>query len=174
MTARAWFAMLAAALALYAAQDEKARPKRAEVAAVEEGFNERVKKISLEDPMEVLSSAQGVYLQGYGAVFTAQVDLIVTPTLNPFRQTISPQEVERVRQRKLARLATVVAAMKETMAAAARQLETVPAKEQIVLAVSLFYSRWEDRNGLPGQIVMKAERQSLLSKAAGAIQVEQY
>src|SRR5574340_44580 len=106
MTARACFAILAAALALSAADGEKTRPKRAEVMGVQEDFDKRVKTVSLDDPMEVLSSAQGVYLTGYGAVFTAQVDLIVTPALNPFRQKMSPQEVERVRQRKLARLAT--------------------------------------------------------------------
>jgi hypothetical protein len=41
----------------------------------------------------------------------------------------------------------------------------MPPGEQVVLAVSLFHYSWEDYSGLPGQIVMQAERQKLLSNA---------
>jgi len=166
-------ATLAAACCLAAAQPEPAALKRGAIVEVEQEFDGRIKKLPTGDPMEVLNSTQGVYLAGYGAVFTAQLDLIVTPTLNPFRQKMAPADVARVRQRKEKQLPVLKQNMREMLMATARSLETMPPKEQIVLAVSLFYSWWENKDGLPSQIVMRAERQQLLNRTGTAIQVEE-
>jgi hypothetical protein len=45
---------------------------------------------------------------------------------------------------------------------AAVTLKTVPPNEQIVLGISLYYKSFENRDGLPSQIVMQAPRQTLL------------
>jgi hypothetical protein len=118
-----------------------------------------------------------VYLPGYGVVFTAKVNLIATPSVTPFRQTISPQMVARVRERKLQRVPLLKTTMKQFLVKAAESLDPVPAEEQVVVAVALHHSSWEDTSGLPQQIVFHAERQALLDRLASAeaaIKVEQY
>jgi hypothetical protein len=117
-----------------------------------------------------------VYLEGFGAVFTAQLDLIVTPAVNPFRQAMSKQEIARVRERKVNRLPVLKTIMKEMMMETAAALGSMPPGEQVVLAVSLFHFNWEDTAGLPAQIVMRAPKQKLLARASAdaAILVQEY
>jgi hypothetical protein len=57
--------------------------------------------------------------------------------------------------------------MREMLVDAAGSLDTVPPREQVVLAVSLFSHAWEDTSGLPSQIVMQAERKALLAFKTG-------
>jgi hypothetical protein len=170
-----WMLTLAAA-ALAQNPVEKPRIGHAAIAALEKSFDTRVLKVSATDPLEVMSAAQGVYLEGFGAVFTAQLDLIVTPTVNPFRQTMSEQEVARVRERKANRLPVLRSVMKEMMMETAVALRGMPGHEQVVVAVSLFHFNWEDTSGLPAQIVMRAPRRELLARASAdsAIQVQEY
>jgi len=51
--------------------------------------------------------------------------------------------------------------MREMMAGLGQSasLKGLPASDQIVLGVRLMCAPWEDTTGLPGQIVMKADRQ---------------
>jgi hypothetical protein len=122
------------------------------------------------DPMDLLGTTRGLYLEGYGAVFTAELSLITTPGINPFRPTISEKLKEQVHERKVARVPMLKQAMKEMMKTAAMTLIQVPEGQQFVFAVRLDYLRWEDTMGLPGLIVMKADRKSAL---AGDIQMEE-
>lgn len=122
------------------------------------------------DPTDLLGTTRGIYLEGYGAVFTAELSLINTPGINPFRPTISEQLKEQVHQRKAARVPLLKQAMKEMMKTAAMTLIQVPEGQQFVFAVRLDYLRWEDTMGLPGLIVMKADRKSAL---AGDVQMEE-
>ena len=149
---------------------------RAAFLPVERSFDEKLQRISVDDPVDLLGATRGLYLEGYGAVFTTELSLIVTPTLNPFRQVITPQEAERVYKRKLQRLPQVRQAMREMMVSAATALDSAPPNEQIVVVVRLLYLSWENTGGLPGQIVMKADRATLLRKATldSAIQTEEY
>ena len=72
-----------------------------------------------------------------------------------------------VHARKVQNLPILGRNMREMLVASAASLDTVPATEQVAVAVSLFYFSWEDRSGLPAQIVMRAERQKLLDFQAG-------
>lgn len=170
----AWLLILAAAAAQTPAP--KPPPERTAIAALEKAFDTRILKVSATDPLEVMSSAQGVYLHGFGAVITAQVDLIMTPTVNPFRQTMSKAEIERVRARKMERLPVLKTIMREMLMQSAAALDSMPAGEQVVIAVSLFRFAWEDSSGLPSQIVMQAPRAKLLARASAdaAIQVQEF
>lgn len=162
--------------ALLAATPEKPRPKRGAIVDLEKNFDLAIEKVSPSDPMTVLSSTQGVYLEGYGAVFTAQVDLIITPQLNPFRRVMPEQDKARIRGRKVERLPALKQSMREALVNIAVALENMPSNEQVVLAVSVFHAHWEDTKGLPAQIVMQAERQKLLSRkdADSAIRTEEF
>lgn len=124
----------------------------------------------MNDPMDLLGTTRGIYLDGYGAVFTAELSLIVTPDINPFRPTISDQLKQQVHQRKSARVPMLKQAMQEMLKTAALTLIQVPDNQQIVFAVRLDYLKWEDTMGLPGLVVIKADRKSAL---AGNFQIEE-
>lgn len=154
----------------------KPRPDRAAISALEKSFNGRIRKVSNTDPMDVMNAAQGVYLQGFGAVFTAELDLITTPGLSPFRQKMTKPEIERVRARKADRLPVLKSIMREAMMETAAALTGMPPDENVVIAVTLFHYYWEDWTGMPAQIVMQAPRSKLLARASAdsAIQVQEH
>ena len=52
------------------------------------------------DHVDLLGPTRGLYLNDYGAVFTAEVSLIETPN-SPFRPEIPPELKAGVHQRKL-------------------------------------------------------------------------
>jgi hypothetical protein len=158
-----------AAAALWAPAAEQPRVTRADLAAMESSLNERIIKLNVEQPFDLLGSTRGVYLDGYGAVFTTEVNLLITPTITPFLMSIPKEQVARVHQRKLERLPVLKRAMREMLIASAASLDTVPAEEQIVVGVNLFYYSWEVRTGLPSQILMQAQRKILLDFQAGRI-----
>ena len=138
--------------------------------SIERTFDSRFSSIgTVNDPLDLLGATRGIYLEGYGAVFTTELSLIVSPTINPFRQTISKELAEQVHQRKLARLPALKKAMQDLMRTAADTLKLIPDNQLIVVAVRLDYVNYEDTTGLPGLIVMKSERRQAL---AGVIQQE--
>ena len=84
--------ILVAATLCFAATE--ARISRATIVAVEKSINEKFSEQS-GDPYELEGNARGTYLEGYGALFTTELDLVNTGplTLSPFKPTISIQEI---------------------------------------------------------------------------------
>jgi len=160
---------LALAAALCGSAAVEPRVSRATMAAMEKSFDHRIRSIDVSDPFDLLGSTRGVYLEGYGAVFTAEVNLAVGPAISPFRPALTKEQIAKLRQKKLARLPLLKRQMKDALGALAASLDTVPPSEQMVLGVSLDYFSWEERAGLPGQIVMQARRQALLDVTSGRI-----
>jgi hypothetical protein len=158
---------LAILLALFFAGQEApvAHPRvtRAAVASLEKNFDGRFGRAY--DSFDLLGATRGVYLEGYGAVFSSELNLIVSPNVNPFHQSFTKIEIARIHDRKVQRLPLLKQQMREMLVASAVSLENLPPTEQVVLAISLFHYSWEDYSGLPSQIVMQAERQKLLSNA---------
>ncbi len=124
---------------------------------------------TLVEPIDPLGATRGVYLDGYGAVFTAELGLLLTPDVNPFRPTITPEMIEQVHRKKLDRMPVLLVSMREMMTSAARTLIQVPENQQIVLVVRLDYLSWENTAKLPTHIMMRADRKSAL---AGEIKEE--
>lgn len=145
------------------------RVTRVSLEAMERSFDTRIGKIDIALPFDLLGSTRGLYLEGYGAVFSAEVSLIITSPLSPFHTSITKDEVARVHARKLQRVPLLKRNMREMLGAMASSLDTVPSNEQIVLAVSLFYYNWEDRGSLPQQIVMQGQRQKLIDAQLGRV-----
>ncbi|MCC6860887.1 MAG: hypothetical protein IT158_20130 [Bryobacterales bacterium] len=141
--------------------------KRSVFIDLEHKFDDRIESVTRDDPFWLMVNTSGVYLEGYGAVFTAQVNLVSTPTVSPFRQTIPKEDVVKVHARKLQRLPVLKQHMRESLVGMAATLDDVPANEQIALAVSLFYFGWEDTSGLPSQVLMQGERRKLIDLQAG-------
>lgn len=152
--------LLAAAL-----PGQSARPTRQEMAAMERALDRRLARLSLEQPVEVLGLTRGVYVEGFGAVFSAEINLAPAPGISPFRPSLSKEDVARVRELKLKRLPQIRGLMQELLLAAAQSLDRLPANEQVVLALMLWSHPWEDMTGLPRLIQMQGRRGALLEVA---------
>ncbi len=156
--------LLAAVLAAPLA-GQKAPPRRAELAAVERSFDDRFTRFNVAQPLEVLGLTRGVYLPGYGAVFTAELSLLQGPVISPFRPKVTKEEAVQIRAAKLKRVPEVRSLMRDLLVASAQSLDSVPPEEQLVIGVSFIYANWEDVSGLPKSILMQAQRSQLLEVA---------
>jgi hypothetical protein len=138
---------------------------------LERGFDTKLATTGgASDPIDLLGATRGIYLDGYGAVFTTEVSLIVTPNINPFHTQMTEAEKEKVHQRKVAHLPMLRQLMREVWRDSAAALTSIPENQQVVISVRLLYLRWEDTRDLPGEIVMKGDRRAALT---GAVQTEE-
>ena len=141
--------------------------------AVEAAMNDRFRS-GLNDPFDLLGTARGSYLPGYGAVFTVELNLVTLSPLaySPFNQAAAPQEVAALHDRKMKKLAVLRDAMHDLMLMAGSTLTTLGGDERVTMEAFLFNYRWEKTAGLPHKLVMSAERQKLVaakgSKLSGA------
>jgi hypothetical protein len=168
---RAWMA-LALAASLWAASTEKPHFKRAALTAMEVSFDQRLMRLA-DDPYLLVGSTRGVYLEGYGAVFTAEVSLSNGLAPNPFRPAITKEDIVKTRAKKLERLPALRQCMRDMLLAAAASLDEVPAAEQVVVGVSMLYRPEEDRSGLPGQILLQGVKGKLLDAKLGRVSLDQ-
>lgn len=164
------YPLLLAALAALTSAATSARVNRAALVQVENQLDRRIETSFPDNPFMLLSTTQGVYLEGYGAVFTAELNLISVPAPTPFRPAFTREDIEKIRLKKLERVGVLKRLLKEALVEAAASLEGVPPGEQIAIAVSLFYFRtWENTAGLPSQILIQGPRSVLLEYRARRI-----
>src|SRR5215471_11418117 len=126
---------------------------------LERFFNYRLSGLvkDVDNPTELMGDTRGVQMEDYGVVFSAEVSLVLTPAITPFMQKIPPELAARIRQFRVDRLPTLKVAMKEMMRSVATQTSAqVPATQQVVLVVRLYYGPWEDTTGMPKEVVMRA------------------
>jgi hypothetical protein len=134
---------------------------QAMLANLEKNFDSRLTALDPLDPIDMLGGTRALCLEGYGAVFTTELSLIVTPGIFPIAVSrYTPEFKAKVRARKLARLPALEELMKEMVKVTAKTLTTMPDDQRIVLAVRLRYLPEEDTTGLPAQIVMSADKKS--------------
>jgi hypothetical protein len=145
----------------------KAPPPGSGLGALEKNFDDNLQITGMPDRVQLRGFTRGLRLDDYGAIFTAEVDLVAAPTLNPFQTSIAPQQVGEVHRRKLVNLPLLRKTMRDMMMVSANTLTGLAPEGHIVVAVRLAYQSWEQREGLPAQIVMRATRQDAL---AGQIQ----
>jgi hypothetical protein len=155
---RAWI-VCALAATIWAASTEKPRFHRAALTAMEQSFDQRLMRLA-DDPY---------LLEGFGAVFTAEVSLANGASPNPFRPTITKDDMARIRAKKQERLPLLRQCMRDMLLAAAASLDETPAGEQIVVGVSLIYYPGEDKSGMPGQILMQGAKGQLLDAKLGRV-----
>jgi hypothetical protein len=129
--------------------------------ALERNFDAKLASLGAGgEPIDALGSTRGIYLDGYGVVFTTEMGLVALPTVNPFNQTITDATKNRVHSTKVTRLTALKSAITEMAKTVASNLGQVPDNQQVVIAVRLSYAPWENTSGLPGLIVAKADRRS--------------
>ena len=139
---------------------------RGMIEAMERSLDNKIAGLWPQEPAEVLGVSQGAYIQGYGAVFLGEVNLAPAAGISPFHPTVSAEEIRRTYEKKVQRMAAMRSAMRAMLMDSARSLDSVPADEQIAVGMSLFYWKWEKRDGLPAQIVMHAPRKVLLQSGS--------
>ena len=163
--------LLLAALAPAAATEVSAHAvaMRKQVVEVERSIDRRFRDLQDGQPMTLLGAARGVYLDGYGAVFTIEVNLYPSAALSPFRQSYSEEEKRQLNIRKRQRLESLEDKAREILIQESAKLTGLPEGEKVALAVSLFHFAWEDLTGLPRQLVMAAARAVLAEARAGAL-----
>ena len=180
-----WPVLLLAAVPL-AAQKPQPVAARAEIQQIQvqqqQGMVTRVSVQNVEKkidgrlsaaPTDLMGNARGIYLPGFGVVLTSEVAIVQVTGLSPFHQTISPEERASAHKRKIEALPKLKETIKAALVAAASDLGAVPLNEKVVLGVNLFYWNWEDRTGLPSQIIMQATRGQLAGHLE-AVQVQEY
>jgi hypothetical protein len=120
--------------------------------------------------VDLLGDTRGVQLEDYGVVFTTEVSLVRAPGISPFRQKIPPELAAHIHKLRVERLPLLKAAMTEMLRNMASAFTQIPAGQQMVLVVRLYYASWEDTTGMPAQVVMRADR---ASAAAGKFETEE-
>lgn len=159
---------VAALLAASTMAADAPKVTRAMIKSAEAAIDRRFEKLYPDNPYALLGNARGVYLEGYGVVFSAEMNLIQAAG-GPFHQRTTKEEAAQHRLEKLSRLPALRGSMRQALVGAATSLDTVPAEERVVLAVSVFRHSWEDMTGVPEQIIISAPRKALvgLQGAAG-------
>lgn len=143
-----------------------------ELRSLEKSFDRRIVSYNADQPMDLIGFTRGVYLDGYGVVFTAEVNLLLSPGLTPFRPKFTHEELTRLRQKKLDRVSELKRLMRDMMVSTGTTLKQVPPEQQIVVGVSLFYHAHEDKKGLPLQILMQAPRKTLVEFETGKLSAD--
>jgi hypothetical protein len=137
----------------------------------------KVVELDPNTPGEALGKTRGVYLAGYGAVFSTEVELMPYAAINPFRPSYKEAEIVKIQAQKQARIEVLKKRMTESLVLLAQGLEGVPAGEQIALAVTIPYWPWEKSNGMPRQILIQAPKSALLGggvNLASSIKVQEF
>lgn len=140
---------------------------------VETSLDDRVKSLWPDNPFSVIRLTRGLYLDGYGAVFTVDVSPVLSTT-SMMHPTVTKDEVVKAHKVRLERVAQLRTAMRAAVADAAASLDPVPADDQVTLVVYLAYHEWEDINGTPGQMTFRGKKKALIeAKRAGAAALAQ-
>ncbi|MBC8167748.1 MAG: hypothetical protein H7Y20_17995 [Bryobacteraceae bacterium] len=142
------------------------RLTRASLQSFERQSDSTIENLLKEDPMSILGYTRGVYLDGYGVVFSTEVDLAPRMNPNPFRAQFTKDDFTRIKELKRLRLVQLREQMRSMLISYASGLD-LPLNENVALAVTIPYSRLEDSAGMPRQIVISAPRRALLDAAAG-------
>ena len=134
--------------------------------ALEKDLDGRIASTGGADPCVIWGGTRGVVVNGLGAIFTAEVELAATPGgVGLFQATVGPEQKAKILKNKLAH----VPLLEQTMRDMVLSLSASPAlrladTDQVVVAVRLWYRPWEDRSGLPGEIVMRLDHRGGVPK----------
>jgi hypothetical protein len=161
------------ALGLLAGAGDKPRVERKTLVAMEKSLDDRVTRLWDDNPFLLLGPTRGIYLEGYGAVFTAEVNLVAAVGITPFHPSYSKPEIDRHRQKKLERMPQLKSALREALAASAASLDTVLPEEQVVIIAFLTRYPWEDAAGIPAQVTLQAPKKKLLDAQRAGVNLEQ-
>jgi hypothetical protein len=151
------------------AADSSPRVGRSVIASMERSIDARITRLWPDNPVSVVGSTRGIYLEKYGAVFTAEVNMVPQP-VTMMSPILTPADKANFQKKKKERLPQLRAELVKALADTASSLDPVAANEQVVIAVYVTHYQWEDTQGMPAQLVVQGERGKLMeaSKTGGA------
>ena len=133
-------------------------PARHELANAEHTIDNAIQRKWIEDPIVLLGGTRAFYVDGFGVVMTAELNLVTGPSVNPFNPELKPETIAAYRKRKLDRLPQLRDLMATTLQQAKAWFPTLKEDEQIALGVQLYRYVWEDLAGFPSQIVWQTSK----------------
>ncbi len=162
------FLLLIPAAALWAAADSP-RVGRPLIRSIEKSLDERISRLWPDNPVAVVGDTRGVYLDGIGAIFTAEINT-AAEGISLMHTTLTAKEKETVHRQKIDRLPQLKKVLQQALMESAGSLDPVPLDEQVVIQVVLDRFSWEDPGGYPAEIIVQAPRRKLLDlkRANGA------
>ena len=154
--------------AAYAAAGEAPRVDRTQMKKVEESLDATLLRFTTDNSHTLIGLTRGVYLEGVGAVLTAEVILVNAP-VNIMHPLPTKEEIVQMHKKKLERVPILKRVLKDALVSAAATLDTIPADEQVVIAVVVPRFTFEDATGLPAQITVQATKKKLLESKGAAL-----
>jgi hypothetical protein len=163
------FAAAAPILLRAATASESPRVTRSTLISSEENLDNRIRQLWNDNPYALSGPTRGVYLDGYGVVFTVEVNLAMGPVIHMFHPTATPAEIAAHRAKKMQRLPEFRRALEAALVNVAATLDAVPDDGQVVLVAILAKYPWEDITGMPQQIMVQGQKKKLVdAKKSGA------
>jgi hypothetical protein len=153
-------ALLVLCSACWASGPDKPKSLRSELSNLEKQVNARLNAMFPEEPWLVLGLSRGLYVEGVGLVFSAEVNLATGPT-QLFNQP-TREQIAALHEKRIARLPK----LRETMNQVLKEIATVPAigpDEQVIFGVTVLRYPYETYTDLPSQIVLHAPKSKLAS-----------
>jgi hypothetical protein len=149
-----------------------AAPDRMAIATIERNLDRRIETL-FDEPYLLLGGSRGLYLEGTGAVFTAEMALVLSPA-GPFAPKLTREEAERIRRKRLDRLPLLRTAIEDFMVRSAAALPSLPPGERLIVGITLFKKTAEDNTGIPSQLVFEGRKGELIEKKSQGVQVREY
>jgi hypothetical protein len=161
-----------AMLAFAAVADTPVHVNRSVIRSVEISLDERLSRIWPDTPMALTSHTRGIYLDGYGAVFTSEMNT-ASDGVGLMTTNLTPQKKMQVKQTKIERMPQLQKALAQALMDAAASLDPIPLDEQVVIEVDLLRYSWEDGAGYPAEVMVQSTRRKLLDvKRANGVGLE--
>ncbi len=137
------------------------RVSRGTLAAMEKSIDKTISSLWQDNAYLLLGSTRGVYLDGYGAVFTAEVNLVPNP-ISLMNTRLTPADIAKFHQTKVERVGMLKKTLTDTLVSTAASLDTVPSEEKITIVAFLDHFSWEDMSGVPVQITVEGQKKALI------------
>jgi hypothetical protein len=147
--------------AIGAVADSAVHVNRAVIRTVEKSLDERLSRVWPDTPMSVTSHTRGLYLDGFGAVFTVEMNT-ASDGVGLMSTILTPQAKVQIKQKKIDRMPQLQKALAQALMDAASSLDPVPLDENVVIEVDLLRYSWEDGTGYPAELLIKSTRRKLL------------
>jgi hypothetical protein len=155
--------------AAYAAAGEAPRVDRTQMEKVEKNLDATLSRFTTDNSHTLIGLTRGVYLEGVGAVLTAEVILVNAP-VNIMHPLPTKEEIVMMHKKKLERVPILKKILKDALTSAAATLDTIPPDEQVVIAVVIPRFTFEDPTGLPAQVTVQASKRKLLEAKGAALE----
>ena len=154
--------------AAYAAAGDTPRVNRVQMEIAEKGLDSTLQRFTSDNTRTLIGLSRGVYLEGVGAVLTAEVILVNAP-VSIMHPLPTKEELVQMRKTKIERVPQLKKVLKEALVSAANSLETIPLDEQVVIAVIIPRFSFEEAAGVPVQITVQASKRKLIESKGAAL-----